>query len=167
VFLRLKHLSIKMHDTAAICQTHPRLKLGVYLVAAFGALAVSLPSQAEDKSGAEAFQHNVCDVAAIFSRLSGRATNGTQHISPTDGSYRTFALDMARRNGFEDPRAIGGAMNGRAAFVYFYDSSRMGPYTFAMFVADYHNWFGIVYGGRFCHLIDDELTLPVVRRGPR
>jgi hypothetical protein len=132
-----------------------------------GALAVSLPSQAEDKSGAEAFQHNVCDVAAIFSRLSGRATNGTQHISPTDGSYRTFALDMARRNGFEDPRAIGGAMNGRAAFVYFYDSSRMGPYTFAMFVADYHNWFGIVYGGRFCHLIDDELTLPVVRRGPR
>ncbi len=41
----------------------------------------------------------------------------------------------------------------------------MGPYTFAMFVADYRNWFGIAYGGGFCHLIDDELTVPLVRRG--
>ena len=147
--------------------THPRVKLGAYLVAACGAFAALLPARAGDKPVAETFQHEVCDVAAIFSRLSGTATNGTRHISPTDDAYRNFALDMARRNGFEDPRAIGGAMNGRAAFVYFYDLSRMGLYTFAMFVADYHNWFGIAYGGRFCHLVDDELTLPFVRRGPR
>jgi hypothetical protein len=122
---------------------------------------------AEDKP-AEKFQHDVCDIAAIFSRLSGTATNGTEHFSPTTTDpYRAFVLETAQRNGFEEPRVIGGAMNGRAAFVYFYDSSRQGPYTFAMFVVDYHNWFGIAYGGRFCYLIDDELTLPAVRRGPR
>jgi len=37
--------------------------------------------------------------AAIFLRLSGTPQNGTQHISPTDDSYRTFALDMARPRG--------------------------------------------------------------------
>jgi hypothetical protein len=123
---------------------------------------------AKDKPATETFQHDVCDVAAIFSRLSGTATNGTELFSPTTTEpYRTFVLETARRNGFEEPRVIGGAMDGRAAFVYFYDSSRQGPYTFAMFVADYHNWLGIAYGGRFCHLIDDELTLPAIRRGPR
>jgi hypothetical protein len=50
---------------------------------------------------------------------------------------------------FDDPRAIGSAMNGRRAFVHFIDSSRMGQYAFAMFVADYHNCFGIAYRGRF------------------
>ena len=77
--------------------------------------------------------------------------------------HRDSVLEMARRNGFAEPRVIGGAMNGRAAFLYFYDSSRQGSYTFAMFVADYHNWFGIAYGGRFCHLIDDRTTLPPSR----
>ncbi len=37
-------------------------------------------------------------------------------------------------------------MNGRALFLYFYDPNRRGPYTFALFVADYHNRFGIAYG---------------------
>ena len=150
---------------AARQRTRPWIKVAACLLAAFGALAAPPAARAEDKPVAETFQHDVCDVAAIFSRLSGTAVNGTQHRSPTEDPYRVFALDMARRNGFEDPRAIGGAMNGRAAFIYFYDSGRTGLYTFAMFVADHHNWFGIAYGGRFCHLIDDELTLPLVRRG--
>jgi hypothetical protein len=140
--------------------------VSVTLAVVAGCLPAAL-ALAEDKPVVETFQHDVCDVAAIFSRLSGTATNGTEHSSPTADPYRAFALETARRNGFDDPRVIGGAMNGRAAFVYFYDSSRRGPFTFAMFVADYHNWFGIAYGGRFCHLIDDELTLPLVRRGPR
>jgi hypothetical protein len=131
--------------------TYMRLRLGTYLVAAFGTLMS--PAQAEDRPIAETFQHDVCDVAAIFSRLSGTAPSDAQHISPTEGPYRAFALDLGRQNGFEDPRAIGGAMNGRALFLYFYDPIRRGTYTFAVFVADYHNRFGIAYGGRFCHLI--------------
>jgi hypothetical protein len=148
-----------MHPCATAC-----VSVALAVVAGYLPAALAL---AEDKPVVETFQHDVCDVAAIFSHLSGTATNGTEHSSPTAEPYRTFVLETARRNGFEEPRVIGGAMNGHAAFVYFYNSSRQGRYTFAMFVADYHNWFGIAYGGRFCHLIDDELTLPVVRRGPR
>jgi hypothetical protein len=43
-------------------------------VAVFDALAPPLPAQADDKLVAETFQNEVCDVAAIFSRLSGTAT---------------------------------------------------------------------------------------------
>ncbi len=130
-----------MHDMVATRQrTHPSVKFAAHLLAAFGALAVPLAVQAENTPVAETFQHEVCDVAAIFWRLSGTATSGTQHISPTDGPYRIFALDIARRNGFEDPRAIGGAMNGRALFLYFRDPNRRGPYTFA------YSWLTITTG---------------------
>src|ERR1700722_19030200 len=107
-----------MHDLFAIRRRAlPLVTLGARLIAVLGMGAALLPARAEDKAVGETFQHEVCDVGAIFSRLSGTTASGTQHISPIDNAYRNFALDIARRNGFEDPRVIGGAMNGRAAFV--------------------------------------------------
>jgi hypothetical protein len=60
-----------------------------------GALVVSLQVPVEDRRVAETFQRHACDLAAILSRLSGSATNGSQYFSPSNEPYRNFALDMA------------------------------------------------------------------------